>query len=167
MGGTLAAKEPFAAFKESGLGLFVGFILWIVFAVASSTIAGSKGRSGGAWFFVGLVLGPVGLFVYLLPKVSGTEFRTCPYCAELVRTEAVKCRYCASELEAEREPRKTGKPISTSERAELKDRYAALDTARLEQLLVDSAGLREGAEDLIREELKHRPLTPDQTEQSS
>jgi hypothetical protein len=75
-------------------------------------IASSKGRSGIGVFFLSVLLSPlVGLIVALALQSSaqveegkarsGTsnEFRKCPFCAEVIRREAVKCRYCQSDLQ--------------------------------------------------------------------
>ncbi|MCK4304246.1 MAG: hypothetical protein KAY24_08395 [Candidatus Eisenbacteria sp.] len=89
----------------------VALVLWLLFGIAAAAIASSKGRSGCAWFAMGVLLGPFGLLVALLPSseqknqakaredgVAG-EFRKCPHCAESIRREATKCRYCQSEVE--------------------------------------------------------------------
>ena len=43
-------------------------LLWLVFAVFAMIGATQKNRSGVGWFLVGLLLGPFGLLVYLMPK---------------------------------------------------------------------------------------------------
>ncbi len=83
-------------------------LIWIVCGMISAVVAGNKGRSGCAWFIVGIVLGPLGLIWALVTPsdhadleeqaIASGEYSKCPYCAELVRSEAVKCRYCGSEL---------------------------------------------------------------------
>jgi hypothetical protein len=63
----------------------------------------SEGRGilGGVSNMVGSVLGGVSdLVVSILGEVrkSPRDTRACPYCAETVYSEAVKCRYCGAEL---------------------------------------------------------------------
>lgn len=86
------------------LMLFVG--LWVVCGIASAVIASSKGRDLGVWAIAGFVLGPIGVLMAIgvagvrpgeVPLSSG-EVRKCPACAELVRREAIKCRFCGTEL---------------------------------------------------------------------
>lgn len=72
-------------------------------AVASMAIATHKGRSGLGWFFLGLLFGPLAFIVAAFPGSivggeSDTYLRRCPFCAEVIKTRAVKCRYCGSEV---------------------------------------------------------------------
>src|SRR3546814_12800255 len=46
-------------------------LLWIGFAVVTAIAASSRGRSGGVWFFLGLVFGVFGLTaVLVMPRVE-------------------------------------------------------------------------------------------------
>ena len=83
-------------------------VLWILCGVVSAVIAVNKGNSGCGWFLLGVLLGPIGLVLSLVVqgkpalveerRLASGESRRCPACAELVRREAVKCRFCGGEL---------------------------------------------------------------------
>ena len=65
----LAQAEVFA-------GLLIQLIIWLAFGVACAMIASSRGRSGIAWFFIGLVSGCLGLIIVLvLPNLKEEQAR--------------------------------------------------------------------------------------------
>lgn len=84
--------------------------LWIVFAIITTVIAVNKGRSGFAWFFVGLFLGFIGIILALVVSrhedvleskaVATGEFRKCPFCAEIIKSEALRCKHCSADVSA-------------------------------------------------------------------
>lgn len=90
------------------------FIIWFLCGLASPFVAASKGRSFVGWLILGLIFGPIAL---LLIAVAGKDeakalkqqqraglqdrkLRQCPSCAEIIKVEAVKCRFCGDDVSA-------------------------------------------------------------------
>lgn len=87
------------------------FIIWIALSFLAGYIAEQKGRSGVGFFFLSLILSPlVGIIAALVVKpgekaepagagrVAAPTERTCPYCAESVKVEAIICKHCQRDL---------------------------------------------------------------------
>jgi hypothetical protein len=94
-------------------------LIWCLFGFVAAIIANTKGRSGCGWFLLGILLGPFALVIAFLPSMAQKEiqtaqhqgaagdFKKCPYCAEVVRKVAIKCKHCGSSLPP---PSSDGKP---------------------------------------------------------
>ena len=83
-------------------------LFWALCGVVAAVVASNRGNSGVAWFFVGVLLGPIGLILSLVvsgdpavverKKIENGGYRRCEKCAELIRAEATKCRFCGSDV---------------------------------------------------------------------
>jgi hypothetical protein len=78
-------------------------IVWVVLSFAAAVYAGSKGRSGVGFFFLSILLSPLIAFVWIAVSPSNPRamgLRKCPQCAEWVKDEALKCRFCSFDFSA-------------------------------------------------------------------
>lgn len=71
--------------------------------------ANAKGRSAVGFFFLSMLTSPiVGIIVAMIVRptqkvkeswaIESGENRKCPFCAELVKSEAIVCKHCGRDL---------------------------------------------------------------------
>jgi hypothetical protein len=92
-------------------------IFWLLCGIASSIIAGNKGRSGFGWFLFGCLLGPFGIvFALMVSKQTQAELdaeRRAAWSADTApfRPRSIVSFYCGKDLPTK--PNGTGAPPET------------------------------------------------------
>ena len=84
------------------------FAFWILLSVAVAILATKRGRGGGSWFLIALLLSPLlgAIFLLVSDNLATKNTQTdpnqgrikCPACAELVLPEATLCKHCGTTL---------------------------------------------------------------------
>ncbi|HLG29763.1 MAG TPA: zinc ribbon domain-containing protein [Candidatus Brocadiales bacterium] len=73
-------------------------ILGVIFGIVGGIIARHKGRSPILWFILCTLIIPV-IAIALLPSVVAKGItKRCPHCAEIIKEDATRCKYCGMNL---------------------------------------------------------------------
>lgn len=84
-------------------------IIYVCLCVVAGAIAGKKGLSGWGYFFASLLITPIiGILCAVVQSPDNKQIeknilrsgdhKKCPFCAEVVKAEALICKHCGKEF---------------------------------------------------------------------
>ncbi|MDO9289499.1 MAG: zinc ribbon domain-containing protein [Thermodesulfovibrionales bacterium] len=77
-------------------------ILLAIAGIVGSIIAIRKGRSPMVWFFLCAIVPLLIAVIIVLPPLASKGYtKRCPYCAEIIKKDAIVCKHCGRELPIE------------------------------------------------------------------
>jgi hypothetical protein len=77
-------------------------ILLAIAGIVGSIIARRKGRNPIGWFILCAIVPFLIVVIAVLPPlVSKGYTKKCPYCAEIIKEDAMVCKHCGRELPIE------------------------------------------------------------------
>lgn len=87
------------------ISIAIPWIIWLVLAIWTYKDAEKRGKSGILWFLIVLILGIIGLIIWLVvrPPIGGEKTsegggRTCPSCGRPIPMDAQVCPYCGKDF---------------------------------------------------------------------
>ncbi len=96
--------------------------VWFGLSLIAGIIADRKGRSGIGFFLLSVFFSPLlGIPVVLIiepdenRQINRGTIKKCPYCCEIIKTEAVLCKYCRQFIP----PKKTSSAEANHHRKDL------------------------------------------------
>jgi len=86
------------------------YLTWIILSILCGIYASGKGKSGFGYFLLSVLLSPlIGFVAALIAKEDTVNIekkemslgvkRKCPFCAELVKSEAIICKHCGKDID--------------------------------------------------------------------
>ena len=75
------------------------YVLIAVAGIAGALLARPKGRSPVLWFLLCAIVPLLVIAIALLPPVVAKGInKKCPHCAEIIKEDATRCKYCGMNL---------------------------------------------------------------------
>ena len=77
----------------------VRYVLLVIIAgIVGGIIARRKGRSPVCWFILCAIVPLLIAVIIILPPLASKGFtKKCPYCAEIIKEDAMFCKHCGRE----------------------------------------------------------------------